>query len=161
MKEITLTRGKVALVDDEDYEQLSSHKWTAHKAFNTWYAKRHDRSLGHVTMHREILGLKFGDGIIGDHKDFNGLNNQRYNLRACSKLQNNLHTEGRTRRKRGKYRGVWSFQNSKRKKPWVAKISVHGIAYTLGVFYTEEAAALAYNLAAQRHFGEFARLNVL
>jgi len=160
MREIPLTRGKIALVDDKDFTELSKVKWTAHKGLHTWYAKRKVAGR-HVAMHREILGLTFGDGILIDHKDFDGLNNQRHNLRICNKQQNSAHTLSRRARKRGHYRGVGKFRDKTRTKPWVARIGLQGKFYSLGVFYTEEAAALAYNLAAQRHFGEFARLNSL
>lgn len=89
MREIPLTQGKVALVDDEDYERLTRHKWYAVRAPHTFYACRNLPSpqKGPVGMHRAVLGLppRVGpDGILADHWDGDGLNNQRSNLRQAT-----------------------------------------------------------------------------
>jgi len=163
LKEIALTQGKVALVDDSDFERLSRHKWYAHKnrPHATWYAKR-NITVGTgkqriVSMHREILGLEFGNETQGDHRDGNGLNNQRYNLRYASATQNKRNTHGQARRY-SQFKGVC---RTKESKPWIAHIRVDGVRHHIGYFYTEEAAALAYNEVAKISFGEFARLNVV
>ncbi len=80
MKEIALTKGFVAVIDDEDYEQISQFKWYAEKGHRTWYAvrtrpksevdKKHPRR---VSMHGHLLNLSAGKE--GDHIDGNGLNN--------------------------------------------------------------------------------------
>ncbi len=82
MKEIRLTQGKVALIDDADFEWLSQWKWRCSRHFRTWYAMRTVHSLGKtmtVSMHRLITGAKPGEQV--DHVDGNGINNQRNNLR--------------------------------------------------------------------------------
>jgi hypothetical protein len=64
MKTIPLTQGKVALVDDEDYPELSKFRWCAVRHRNTWYAVRGESADGRrltVRMHRQILGLGHGD----------------------------------------------------------------------------------------------------
>jgi hypothetical protein len=158
MKEISLTQGKVALVDDEDFETVSRHRWATLKTRNTCYAMRKSGPK-FILMHREILGLQPGDGVKSDHWDGNGLNNQRVNLRRCTSLQNSRNQRVRVGTKHSRFKGVsWK---PDLQKCWIALITINKRTTYLGYFHTEEAAALAYNFAAQRHFGEFARLNVL
>jgi hypothetical protein len=164
LKEIRLTQGKVAMVDDADFEKLSRHKWFAQKNSRTWYAQRtvtiRPKVQTAVLMHREILGLRHGDHIECDHEDGNGLNNQRYNLRPCFETQNKQNRMARSGKKYSHFKGVDQDPRHPT-RPWRAQITVHGIQKRLPRFKTEEAAALAYNEMAKRHFGEFARLNVL
>ena len=89
MKELPLTQGKAALVDDADFEWLSQWKWTAMRAKDTWYAVRKPyvgKVRLTVMMHRQIANTK--DGMHTDHRDGNGLNNQRTNLRSATPTQN-------------------------------------------------------------------------
>jgi hypothetical protein len=94
MKGIPLTRGKVALVDDEDFEVLNTHKWYAHKDHCTFYACRQaeDGSKKKMTMHRQLLSLKLGRPLLKgektDHWNGNGLDNKRENLRLSTNAQN-------------------------------------------------------------------------
>ena len=154
-KEIKLSKGKVAIVDEEDFERLSSNKWYAEYIGGNWYAKRTVRisepKRTSVYMHRVVLGV---DGNI-DHIDGDGLNNCKVNLREVTKGQNNRNRKpyvGKTSR----YKGV-SF-NSKRSK-WQAQIKKNRRNTTIGVFDTEEEAAIAYNERAHELFGEYAYLN--
>jgi len=90
--------GKIALVDDEDFERVSSEKWYVNKGKHTEYAgtnshikgkARKDKDRNHnQQMHRFVLGLSKGDGKHVDHKDGNGLNNQKSNLRIVTNQQN-------------------------------------------------------------------------
>lgn len=92
MKLIPLGREMFAKVDDANFEWLSQWKRFAFLNRNRWYARRADWSTGKnkaVWMHREILGLKEGDGIIVDHRNSDSLDNQRENLRAVTCLENN------------------------------------------------------------------------
>ena len=160
MKTIPLTRGLVALVDDEDYERLAAHKWTATWAGRGWYAHRcsDDGVREHTYMHDTVFGPHEG-GI--DHRDRNGLNNQRANLRAATRRQN----AGNARKQIGRngkpcssrYKGVYRVRDR-----FVAQIRpAVGERLHLGTFTDEVAAALAYDLAAIEVFGEFARGNFL
>jgi hypothetical protein len=146
MKEIILTQGKVALVDDEDYKWLNKYKWCAHKNKRYWYAKRNS---GRIFMHREIM--KTPIDLMVDHKDTNGLNNQRYNLRNCTNRQNLQNGRSNSTNKGTTFDKV----NNK----FLAQIRVGGRQIKLGRFITEKEAALAYNNAAIILHGEFANLN--
>ena len=93
MREIQLTQGQIALVDDEDFENLNQFKWYANKHGNTFYAGRNIRVDGkwkQVYMHHTIL-----NGKRIDHIDHNGLNNQKSNLRLCTQGQNMMNTQKR------------------------------------------------------------------
>lgn len=169
MKEIPLTRGKVAVVDDVDFERLSKHKWHAMKSpSGRYYAGRFvtvapytpgtgkQRRL--ILMHREVLGLSLDDPTKVDHKDDEGLNNWRNNLRPCTMSQN----KSNTRKQKGAYSSIFkgvSFDKRLTARPWKAYVRVNQTLHSLGQFQTQEAAALAYNEAAVRYFGEFARIN--
>ncbi len=155
VKEIALTQGKVALVDDEDYEELSKFKWYAAKNRKTWYVARAIGKRPHqrqVLMHREILGAQPGEQC--DHINGDGLDNRRCNLRFCTNSQNQMNRRiyGGTSR----FKGVmWN----KRHKMWYAQIKHDGKQYHLGCFHKQTDAAHAYDTAARNLFGEFARLN--
>ena len=138
VKEIPLTQGKFALVDDDNYEWLSKFKWYAHKSKKLFYAghkfKRADKSQYDVKMHRLILPIP--SGFECDHIDGNGLNNQRSNLRVVTHRQNqqNLHSV-----RSSKFFGVHKDRNH-----WKSSIQIGGIIYHLGMFDWEEEAHQAY-----------------
>lgn len=150
MKEIKLTQGRVALVDDEDFEYLNQFKWYAHKNRNTYYAERMS-SPGKVMirMHRVIMNLLPGEFV--DHRDCNGLNNQKDNLRLCNKSQNCMNR--RYINKTG-YLGVYTS-----KKRFHASIRVNKKSINLGCFKSAEEAAMARDLGSIKYFGQFANLN--
>lgn len=157
MKHIRLTRGYVALVDDEDYTELSKHKWHAQDQANRRlvYAARYDAGTNvPFLMHLALMPWKHG--YIVDHVDGDGLNNQRHNLRYATPSQSQ---HNRTMpRGTSKYRGVtWDKQAGK----WRAAIKVNYRSLFLGLYTNEEEAALAYNQAALEQYGVFARLNLL
>lgn len=150
--------GRVALVNDEDFDLVMQYRW------NVWEHSRSGRpdraTLGPyamagpyrdgkqtpIYMHRLLTGY-----ARTDHKDHNGLNNQRENLREATNAQNVANT--RTRWGVSKYRGVTFVRKSGK---WSAHITANGHDFYLGTFHLEEAAAWAYDVAAREHFGEFA-----
>jgi hypothetical protein len=152
MREIPLTQGKVALVDDEDYERLSCHKWRALRNKNRWYAMR-DGGGRKILMHREIMGAP--QGLQVDHIDGNGLNNQSCNLRICTNAENQ-HNQGVRSSNTSGFKGVSWY---KRYRKWQVAIRIDGERKYLGYFSNKVEAARAYDNAAKRYHGEFARLN--
>jgi hypothetical protein len=162
MKEILLSQGKVALVDDEDFKYLNQWKWhTSTKNNITYYAKR---TVSNRTyhLHRVILGIT-DPKIFVDHKDHNGLNNQRSNLRICTNTEN-MRNRSSAKNSASKYLGV-SIKRRKNKNStyirWRACISANGNKRHIGQFETQEEAALAYNKEAIKYHGEFANVNII
>lgn len=160
MKMISLTRGQVAIVDDADHAELACHLWQAHRGPHdtTWYAVRATVVDGHKTklrMHRVLMGAT--RGVEVDHRNGNGLDNQRLNLRLATGSQNQRHRIRPTRPKMASsFKGVsWEAQW----KRWRARILVDGKRIHLGTFRSEIEAAKTYDAAALRHFGEFAAPN--
>lgn len=155
MKEIKLTRGMVALVDDEDFEYLNQWKWRAIPNNKTFYSQRDVQVNNHrfsIKMHRLIMNTP--DSMEVDHIDHNGLNNQKSNLRNCTRNENmrNKITWGKS-----KYKGVCHLRNNK----FLAHIRLSGKLNHLGTFLNEEDAARAYDRAALKYYGEFAHINIL
>jgi hypothetical protein len=152
MKEILLKRGLVALVDDEDYEYLNQWKWSVVKTYNgNAYAFRRvkiaDYRYKAIMMHNVILNTPVG--LLCDHKDRNGLNNQRNNLRLCNRSQN---MANRCKWGSQKYKGVVL-----RKGLFEVRVAKQ----LVGVYADEKSAALKYNEEALKKFGEFAVLNII
>lgn len=149
---ILLTQGKFAIVDAEDYDWLSQYKWCAAKDKEAFYAHRGNGGTT-VSMHRAIM--RAPKGMMCDHKNHNGLDNRKGNLRLCTSAQNQYNK----RPKKGcasRYKGVVLRSNRKR---WRAKIGFSRKRIHLGDFANEIQAALAYDDKAIGLFGEFAWLN--
>jgi hypothetical protein len=155
MREIPLSQGFVALIDDADFELVGHFRWHMIQVQSgKRYAQRNIRlASGRKTtqlMHRVIVDYK-----LVDHINRNGLDNQRYNLRSASHSQNHANA---TKLKRSDstsiYKGVYLNKNR-----WIARITLNQRLHYLGSFLTERDAALAYNEAARSVFGEFALLN--
>lgn len=154
VRQIPLTKGYVALVDEGDIEALSRFNWHVHVAPNTCYAKRSitvDGKPRQLPMPNEILGVPCGS--IVDHRDGNGLNNCRSNLRPANSLQNGRNKKPGSHNRSG-CRGV-----SPDRGHWRASLSIGGTAVHVGTFDTAEEAARAYDASARLHYGEFARPN--
>ena len=153
--EINLTQGKVALIDEADFELVSGYTWHAKKNKNTFYAQtnvpREGGGQRRILMHRLLLGL-IDPTIKTDHRDRNGLNNTRSNLRACTNAENMRNTGAQANNTSG-YKGVsWHKQSGK----WAAYIKANWKRKHLGLFTTPEAAHAAYCKAALELHGEFA-----
>jgi len=146
---IPLGDGLFATVDRADYEEIRKYRWYATRRGHTIYATclKNGRA---VYMHRMVMRPR--SGYIVDHKDRNGLNNCRDNLRVCTRRQNQANRGpcGGTSRFVGVYR---------HKDKWVAEIRSHGRYYYLGLFDDEVEAAKARDRKAYELLGEYAYLN--
>lgn len=158
MKQIPLSRGKFALVDDEDYEFLMQWKWHAN---NHGYAVRSQNTKDEngvnfksmVCMHRVLINAPKDKHV--DHIDFDKLNNRKVNLRLCTLSENNRNNPKRSHNTSG-YKGVYL---NKRNGKWFASIGFNGRFIYIGIFKDIKDAARAYNAAAIKYHGEFAVLN--
>ena len=153
MREIPLSRGLVALVDDEDFERLSKFKWYASPAYAVRNGKDADGKAMQIRMHREILNAKPDQEV--DHVNRNGFDNRRENLRLCSHAENVRNRSSYKNNSSG-FKGV-SFHKGTGK--WQARIRIDERLQHLGVHATAEEAARAYDAAAIEIHGKFASLN--
>jgi hypothetical protein len=152
MKEIKLTQGFVTQVDDEDFERLNQFRWCIQKTKTNYYAARYSKAGGaYLYMHRIIMNTPSHLEI--DHIDHNGLNNQKINLRNCTRSQNLMN---RTPCGKSNYLGV---SYAKKKKLFEVHLTINHKDVRIGYFKTEIEAALARDKAAKEYHGEFANLN--
>jgi len=161
-KEVPLSQGQVALVDDDDYKWLNKHKWHALWApsIRGFYARRAQwdkkrKQYHFISMARVIMRARLGQQV--DHISGGTLDNRKANLRLCTAAENSYNQKpvlgGSSR-----YKGVtWNIQHRK----WHVRIGYEGRRVHLGYFVDEDDAASAYNRAAVKYFGEFARLNAV
>lgn len=150
---INLPCGRVALVDDADRDLLAGHTWYSNKGANTYYAYADKVCAGvrvRTRMHRLVMAAP--DHLEVDHINGNGLDNRRQNLRLATRAQNAANRPIPP----GRYRGVTPIKG---RPKFVANIRVNFKQIYLGEHSTPEDAARAYDAAALKHFGEFARLN--
>ncbi len=157
-RRIKLTQGQYAKVDPEDFETLNQFKWCAAKDYDTFYAIRFARTANNkkttVKMHRQIMNAKKTD--IVDHKNHDGLDNRKKNLRIATASQNNANRKRGKNYGTSKYKGVIKDTSSGK---WRAGISYNGKHIHLGMFDDEIEAAKAYDEAAKKYYGEYAVLN--
>lgn len=159
MKTIPLTRGQVALVDDDDFERLSKHRWCYLSGdAGAGYAYRHIREDGKqktILMHRAIMNPTKGFEI--DHIDHDGLNNSKSNMREVTHAQNMMNLRANAGGTSA-YKGVCFPTDSRN---FVAQIQVNHKTIYLGCFTDERLAAQAYNNAAVKYYGAYACLNAI
>lgn len=147
-KKIELTKGRVAIVDDDIFDFVSPLKWSAHPDGRTCYAERNittfDGKRKRITLHHVIAGFPLNKLEI-DHIDGNGLNNQRSNLQIVTHRQNCMNNFlRRTKRTKSLYVGV---HQSTTKGKWVSHVRVKKIIYYLGTFTSQIKAFNAYKEA--------------
>lgn len=149
--------GRVALVDDEDYELVSPYRW--HVWEGSLAAPRRPHARAHTpTVNGRRTSIRMHNLITGcvwvDHADGDSLNNQRYNLRTATRSQNGANRDSWD--SVSPFKGVsWESRDSL----WRVRITVAGITRSLGYFHDEGDAARAYDAAAVNAWGEYARLN--
>ncbi len=143
---------KYVYFDSEDLDIISRYKWTGDKLGNTYYASTRINDI-RKSMHSILRP----DLKMVDHKDGDGLNNQRNNLRETNKSTNGMNRLPNQGKKSSKFKGVWwdSWAGGR----WAAGITLNGKAIKLGRFYDEVEAAQAYDEAAEKLHGDFARTN--
>lgn len=160
MKEILCSNGKAVIVDDEDFDLLSTFKWRGNEYPQTSVRRR--------TLSMHTFVCRGAPGTVVDHINGDRYDNRRSNLRSILRRQNSLNIRKRKVGPFNPYKGVIatdslryprSRQNKSRGGDWYAKIGVNGKLISLGRFHTKEEAARAYDAAALRYFGEFASLN--
>ena len=148
-KEILLTQGQITLVDDNMYDELNKHKWYAYKHRNTYYARRRGGGEA-IHMHRQILGLSKGDGKITDHRNRDGLDNRRDNLRVVSNAINCRNHGGHPHNTSGVNGVCWNKHTSK----WMARIKVNSKQIYLGVHLCIEDAVEARRQGEVEYWGK-------
>jgi hypothetical protein len=154
-KSIPLTKGKFALVDDEDYEWLSKEKWCFTGRYAIAAGKRKNKPS--VLMHRLIV--KTPKGMETDHINHDRLDNRKENLRICTHSENMRNQLKNSKNKTG-YKGVRFLEYRISKNPWNAYIKINHQFVNLGFYSTPEDAARKYDQAAKELFGDFALLNL-
>ena len=158
---IELTQGQIAFVSPRVYEKYTPFKWCAYwnPYTRSYYAARRglhaDGKRHNIYLHREILGLDFGDPRFGDHDNHNTLDNTDINLRIAPSKAEQSYNMHKHRDGTSGYKGV-TFD--KATGMWKAQIGVHGVNHHLGRYATAYEAYLAYCYAAVFYFGEFACL---
>lgn len=143
---VPLTQGKVALINAADLPLVRGYKWMAQRHRKTFYAKA---KSGRLRMHKLLTGVN-----LIDHKNGNGLDNRRENLRSCTPLENSWNRRG-PKGASGFYGVSWHSQHNK----WMARITVSGRRVSLGYFNSETEAARVYDRECKRLRGVFAVLN--
>lgn len=159
MAELSIGKGKVTLVDDEDFYWLNQWRWQHIdiKGKSYVFRSRRNNHLGlsnRAYLHRIVMRVE-DSNIIVDHKFGNTLDNRKANLRMCTKEQNNRNTTSH-KGSSSKYLGVsWDIN----RKKWQAAYMFKGKKVLTKRFNTEIEAAKAYDIAALQYAEDFANLN--
>jgi len=157
-RRIHLTEGKFTIVDQQDFYELNDFDWVTKRNNKSFYAVRLDNDCAKwptmVYMHRQIMNSP--KGLLVDHRNCDGLDNRRENLRLATHCQNRCNANLNKAGCSSQYRGVhWA----KKAKRWRAHLESQGKRIGLGYFDNEINAAKAYDTAAIKYHGDFARLN--
>ena len=155
-KEIKLTQGKVAIVDDEYFERLNVFKWYANRRNRIWYAQR-SCSIGNgkqttICMHRVIMDTPKHMKV--DHRNGDGLFNCKKNLRICTHQENKFNQQSQKNNRLG-IKGVCWRED---RKKYQAQIKINGKPIYLGLFNISGDADSAYRIAEEKYFGAFTRM---
>ena len=140
-------------IDGEDFDRIKNYRWSLFKNGKTFYARALINGKA-IQMHR--LLLDFPESIV-DHKNRNGLDNRRDNLRICSRAENAVNSRKQNNTS-SIYKGV-SFRKTRKK--YTAYIGDRDNRIQLGLFIDEHDAGEAYNKKAIELYGEFANLNII
>jgi hypothetical protein len=154
-REIPLSRGYVAIVDDADYAQvMAAGPWHACLNWRTVYAQRNVPRAGGQRTSQSMHTFLTGWARV-DHRNGDGLDNQRSNLRTATGSQNGANMR-RPKNNTSGFKGVsWHKVNRR----WTARIGIASKIHHIGCYDTAEDAARAYDVAAREQYGEFAALN--
>ena len=152
---ISLTKGFKVLVDDSDYQNLMKYKWYVWESKRGHrYAARRNPLGGTLFMHRFILKAK--EGYMVDHKNGNGLDNTRLNIREVTREVN---TQNSKKSSSKKYSSKWKGVKKASVNSWCAHINIMGRYYNIGSTSCQDTAAMMYNEIAREWYGDFCKLN--
>lgn len=151
---IPISQGRETIIEESDYPLIPVARWYARRGRHTWYVTT---KINGEWIHMHDIVLPSPSGFVVDHIDGNGLNNRRGNLRIATTSQNQMSRLAlEWQKKTSKFRGVcWN----KGMKKWQAEIQLNQKGIYLGCYADEVEAAKAYDRAARKYFGEFARPN--
>lgn len=138
------------IIDDEDYDKIKNYRWNAN--YDNHKNSFRIKTASGLRLHRIIMNAKNGEYV--DHIDGNILNNRKSNLRICTLAENNRNKSKSNKKMTSKYKGV-TFQSGK----YRVRIRYNNKYLSIGMFDTQDKAAIAYNIAALKYYGEFAKLN--
>lgn len=145
-------------IDDDDFRVVGGLNWYCIKAgrghrYAGWYFKDRDGKESLLLMHRVLFSLQHGDKMEVDHRDRNGLNNKRENIRLCEHKENMRNRKISKANKCG-LKGVYASGNK-----WRAEIKFNGKKIHIGCFSTKEDAHDAYKKSASELHADFARFS--